>query len=220
MGWLDIAEWVAKNWATVIATPAPFIGALGLGAAGGYWLANKLAAGQLAQKDERITHHKEEVAAASARTEIANETIADLRRRLGLDPATQHKYAAMTGAELQQCATNLAAQIEQLAADYKRSTQVRATFPDPGMSKEQAAEEWQRQGDILHRELAETMATYNRACRADAMVIFDEMINRGSRAPRNNHRVVDAALIQSPTNPIGLQNVSAALSTMALRIPT
>ncbi|MGP8443178.1 hypothetical protein ACT2E5_13800 [Burkholderia vietnamiensis] len=214
---LEIGEWLTKNWSTISAAPVPFVLAIGFGGGAGYWLANKQSAGQIKQKDERIEHLRDEIAAADARTQHAIELSEELKRKLGQYPGLKDPYSQLTRTELR---TNVLALADALFELAKRADYELISIHSASTSRqaESQAAGWDEQIAMCVRAHVDLNLEYDRLHKANALGMFDELLNRGvhmaSRDIESNRWQIGL-----PTNSVGIRDVATLLSTMAKRMP-
>lgn len=214
-----------KEYAPFFVTnPVAMLSTLAVGAVGGFWLASQLAKSKLDAKDERITGFEDKLNASRSTIDDLKERISDLQKRLGIEPNAPHKYAAMTGRELQQCARNVANDIRQLVstynADHRGITMQRMgdfrSLPD---AEKQA--QWQR---ITNQSIHLSMQlndTYVRRFQGDVAALYQELTRRGASVASSpdQHNFVESLLV-NPVNPFGMESIAQALDSMAITLPT
>ncbi|PFH26651.1 hypothetical protein [Burkholderia sp. JKS000303] len=173
---------------------------------------------QLTARDERITSYKDAKDHAQAEISKLQAELLDLRKRTGMELPGPHKYAGMTNADLQKSVSVIASQIDTLAAEIKNYSTNR-TFQDRSdITPEKFMEESRKQSLFF----SEKMHHYKKMLRADAILLRDEMNNRGvTPTPAGMYppEMVDHSF-DNPVNTFGLDCVSRALNTMAQKLST
>lgn len=220
----EVLSWV-KDYGHFFATnPVAMLSALLIGGGIGYWLAYTFFASQLKAKDERIAGFESDKKEYLAKIDDLKARVTDAQKRLGIEPLGQHRHAAMTMLELQQCARNTASGLRAILAEYARTTRLELLHdpiegePD---SEQQAIHNHQQYSQRLNRASSELMEAYMNRFRADTIALYAELRKRGgtvTRMPGPFH-VFDEFMLQSPVNGHGIDAVSQALESLAMTLP-
>ncbi|WP_155751277.1 hypothetical protein [Burkholderia anthina] len=219
----EVLSWIKDSAQFFVTNPGAMLSALVMGAVGGFAFASKLAKATIAAKDERINGFEDQLKGSDSTIAELKGRLSDAHKRLGIEPTGPHKYAAMTGQELQRCAKNVAGDLRNIVSAYKEAqSAISQTMTDSvaKLSGEERNLAWQRGVSRSIQAIEELLDTYSRRFQSDVSVLYQELRRRGGTivgARESTDRI--EAYLSNPVNSFGVEELARALESTAETLP-
>lgn len=221
----DVYGWLKDFGQFFVTNPVAILSSLLVGGGIGYWLASAIADSKLKAKDDRIAGFETGKKEYQEKLDDLQSRLDDARKRLGIEPTGPHRYAAMTGQELQRCALNIAAALRDLLSDYKKtSDQAVALIVSTGSHRttEQVIQSHQQMTQRIMRANGDLLNAYAARFRPDITVLYAELLKRGGHLVQGQRDfcLFNESMLDRPVNSHCIDAVSHALSSLAMTLPT